>query len=452
MSSAMFTRRHVLGGLGAGAALLPFLPVLNSEAEARGEQFPKRLVIWFYPNGTLPEKYFPAGEELTLTPILAPMERHLDDCIVMKGVTLKSYEPGIKIGHISCVAPLLTGFTLLDGDQNEGAKSYGWAGGPSVDQVLAQRIGSETLFPSLEFHNVGMKDEFRTQYRVFYSGANQPLTGMRHPSDAFRRIFEGSGLATDAMFVRNELSVLDNLKDDLNRLRARLPVDERPKLDAHLESVREVEKRLQAAPLACDPERPTLLDGIDGFEDGTCGKHDNSPEGCLWDKYYDEVIQSHMDVMVEAMTCDATRVLSLQNGAGGRGHKFTGWDNAGGDEHVMSHAQPDRYAEVKAWYMERLATFVDKLKAVPEGDGTLFDNTLILACSEHGVGKTHSNTNVPFMTVGGKWAFRTGKYHQFDGVSNNNLLLSICDAMGQEEMTSFGDPNYCTGRLNALHL
>lgn len=450
MSTSRFTRRGLLAGLGAGSALLPFMPLLSSDVEARGGQFPKRLVVWFYPSGTLPADYFPAGNELTPTKILQPMASHLDDCIVLKGVNLKAYEPGIKIVHISCVAAMLTGHTILDGDHQEGAESYGWAGGPSVDQFLAQRIGGETLFPSLEFHNVGMQDKYKTQFRIIYADKNQPVTGMRHPSDAFVRIFEGSGLGTDATFIRNELSVLDKLKDDLAKLRTKLPADERVKMDRHLDSVREVEKRLQAEPLACEPERPTILDGVDGLEDGSCGQHDNSPNGCMWDRYYDEVFHAHMDVMVEALTCDATRICSLQNGAGGRGHKFTGWDNEGGDEHIMSHNEPERYGEVKQWYMERLAYFVNKLKSVPEGEGTLFDNTMILVCSEHGIGAHHSHTNIPFMLVGGKWAFETGRYLQFNGRSNNDMLLSVCHAMGLPQLTSFGDPNFCSGPMNEL--
>ena len=450
MASSNWTRRNLLKGLGAGTALLPFTPLLNTSAGAGAAEPPKRLIIWFYPNGTLPEDYFPKGDELSVTPILEPMAEHIQDCIVMNGVDLKAYNPGIKIVHISCVAPLLTGYTILDGDHENGGTSYGWAGGPSVDQVLAERIGGDTPFPTLEFHNVGMKDDLLTQYRIIYGGADQPITGMRHPADAFKRIFEGSDLGKDSAFIKNELSVMAKLQRDLDRLQAKLPTQEHEKVLAHLEGVRLIEKRLQEGDLACDPVRPTRLDGIDGFEDGSCGRHDNSPFGCLWDSYYEEVCLSHIDVMVEALACGATNIASLQNGAGGRGHKFTGWDDLGGDEHIMSHDPPPRYTEVKQWYMTKLAYLVDKLKAIPEGTGTLFDNTMILACSEHGVGWQHSPTNIPFMIVGGKWAFETGRYLQLDDASNNDLLTSICHAMGATDIEKFGDPQFCKGPLKEL--
>jgi hypothetical protein len=445
-----WSRRQILAAAAGGVALSPFVPLLEGDAHAQAA-IPKRLIVWFYPNGTLPGAYFPTttGSNFEMTPILKPLLPYRDKLLVLKGIRLNAYDGGVKIVHISCVAPLLTGFTVPDGEHNEGSARYGWAAGPSVDQVVAAAIGGQTRFPSLEFHNIGMDEQYRTQYRVIYKAAKQPITGMRDPRLAFTRIFSDT---TNDVLKLSRLGVLDQVKVRLDRLRGRVGAADRFKIDAHVDALVSLQKRVGTESGKCTP--PAISFGANvpaGNCEGVGGKF------CAFDTYYPELGKAYIDLMVQSFACDLTRVASLQWGAGGRGSSFPFFPD-GASEHLTSHrglTEPQMsvsdglYMRMKRWYMEQLAYLIEKLKSVPEGNGTMFDNTLILACSEHGLGAAHSPDNIPFMLVGGGWHFKTGRFLQYDNASNNNLMLSICQAMGLP-LTTFGDPRYCTGPLAGL--
>jgi hypothetical protein len=460
MRDAKWTRRKLLSSLIGGTALLPFLPVLEGDAEAQGVPGgpPKRLIIWFYPNGTLPAAYFPTteGANFELTRILEPLAPHKNDLIVTKGIRLNAYDGGVKIVHISCVAPLLTGFSIPDGEQNEAGTTYGWAAGPSVDQVVAAAIGAQTRFPSLEFHNVGFQDRLRTQFRVIYKARNQPLSGMIDPKQAFQRLFENAVSGGISRLSAERLAVLGHVKQRLDRLNQRIGAADRLKVEAHLEAVRSLEKRFGASAGGCSPKPLNFAANV---TPGNCGDNNsNTSQACENDKFYGEIGKAHMDLIVQAFTCDQTRVASLQWGAGGRGSHFQFFPD-GENEHLASHKgtsdpimNPTNgvYVRMKRWYMEQLAYLIQELKRVPEGNGSLFDSTLIVACSEHGVGSSHSPDNIPFLLAGGGWYFKTGRYLTYQRRSNNDLLLSICHAMGLEHLTTFGDPQYCAGPLPGL--
>ena len=104
---------------------------------------------------------------------------------------------------------------------------------------------------------------------------------------------------------------------------------------------------------------------------------------------------------------------------------------------------------MNTWYAEQLAYFLDLLRAVPEGDGTLLDNTVVLWCSELSRGNTHSHSDMPFLLAGrAGGAIRTGRHRVFDGVPHNNLLLGLCHAMGADDLQSFGNREFCTGAID----
>jgi hypothetical protein len=483
MKNDKWSRRKLLAGMAAGATLLPFVPLLEGDARGQTTAFPKRLLVWFVPNGTLPSAFFPTttGTGFEMTRILDPLTPYKDRLLVLKGIRLNAYDAGVKIVHISCMAPLLTGYTIPTGAFDEAGTKYGWAAGPSVDQVIASAIGSQTKFPSLEFHNVGAVDQLKTQYRVIYKGADQPVTGVRDPRAAYKRIFEGfmppGGGGSDggappaqSQLNRGRLSILDHSAARLNKLRQTVGAADRAKIDAHLAAVASLQQRFSVPTTpppppptggGCAPREPALSINV---PTGDCGVNDNAAKACELDKYYADLGKAHMDILVQALACDLTRVASLQWGAAGRGSYFSvmGADalpGGGENEHLISHlgtsdpkmeATNGIYVLLKRWYMKQLAYLIERLKAIPEGTGTLFDNTLILVCSEHGVGASHSPDNIPFVLIGGNWYFKTGRYLTFQNVSNNNLLLSVCHAMGQTQMTTFGDPKYCTGPLTGL--
>ena len=156
-----------------------------------------------------------------------------------------------------------------------------------------------------------------------------------------------------------------------------------------------------------------------------------------------------------ALACDLTRVGSIQWSRSVSNTAFT-WLGINEGHHDLSHegdGNADAVAkivQVNRWYAEQFAYFLDQLKAIPEGDGTMLDNTVVLWCNELGQGNSHTRKDVPLIVAGNAGGhFSTGKYLQFDAHSHNDLLISLCHAMGYPVAT-FGDPSLCSGELPGL--
>jgi hypothetical protein len=181
---------------------------------------------------------------------------------------------------------------------------------------------------------------------------------------------------------------------------------------------------------------------------------------------YPAIGKLQTDLLVMALACDLTRVATLQWSAStnNKPYPFLSYDagdGAGpqpivGDEHVMGH-QPDtdvtawnKLRVIRRWYMEQFAYLLGKLDEIPEGEGTMLDNTVVVLASEIAQGNTHSHTDAPFLLAGSAGGyFQTGRYLTYDAQPHNNLLVSLLNAMGVPA-TTFGDPNYCTGALSGL--
>jgi hypothetical protein len=171
---------------------------------------------------------------------------------------------------------------------------------------------------------------------------------------------------------------------------------------------------------------------------------------------FPHVGQMQMDLLVMALACDLTRVASLQWSRAASQVRFS-WLDITAAHHDLSHrgdsdtAAIDMLTRINRWYAEQLAYLIGRMKQIPEGDGTLFDNTLILWCNELAKGNTHSRVDAPYVLAGrAGGSLATGRYLRFDGdVPHNNLLLSLVHAMGQDD-GSFGKPEWCTGPLTGL--
>jgi hypothetical protein len=167
------------------------------------------------------------------------------------------------------------------------------------------------------------------------------------------------------------------------------------------------------------------------------------------------VLANHLDLLAAAFACDLTRVASLQISTGQNRIRYP-WVNSLGEGHSLSHAGPsnaDARAELVArerWHTEALARFLGRLEDIPEGDGTALDNTLVLWGTDVSVGNTHTLTNLPYLMLGSASGyFRTGRFLQYQGASNSDLLVSVLNAMGVEAQ-SFGHPDFATGPLSGL--
>jgi hypothetical protein len=435
-----FARRTFLGAAGAAAITMPFWRTLSSRAQEA--PIPKRLLLLFSPNGTIPQEFFPTGTErdFSFKRILAPLTPFKDQIVVLEGVDQSITYTGPGDGHQKGMGCLWTGVELLPGDTMGGCEScppVSWADGMSVDQRVAEHIGNESRFRSIELGTrVGGENVWT---RMIYRGAGQPLPPETSPWRAFDRIFgtltEDPGAAERRRRLRS--SVLDFARSDFERLRPRLGRTDRERLDSHLEAVREIEVRLDntgGIGAACAaPEMGGALDLND-------------------DNNYPEIVRLQTDLMVMAMACDMTRVGSIQwnQSVGQASFPWLGFNDR---HHDLSHEGDsnndvvEKLIRINTWYAEQVAYLLERMSAIPEGDGTLLDHTLVVWGNELAKGNSHERRNMPFLLAGSAaGAIETGRYLRFDGASHNDLLVSIVNAFGIE-IDCFGDSRYCGGPL-----
>jgi hypothetical protein len=348
---------------------------------------------------------------------------------------------------------MLTGAELLPGNQKNGPKddeTFGWPNGHSVDQEIARRLNAPTRYRSLELGVDGWSNTGGSLFnRMIFAGPNLPVPPEDDPARVFARLFamEGADPAERERLRAERRSVLDRILPRYARLARRLGAEDRKKLEAHLGALRDIERGLDgggAAPAAAcrRPDRPAPFDHR---------ANDNFPRAG----------RLQMDLLIMALACDLTRVASLQwNKATSRvRHEWVGVDD---EHHELSHSGDrdlgarDKLQRITTWYASQFAYLIERLASIPEGDGTLLDNTLVLWTSEIGKGNTHSPVDKPFL-LGGRagGALRTGRWLDYgrgaaeDRVPHNDLLVSIMNAMGLEADT-FGNPEYCTGPLRGL--
>ncbi len=454
------SRRALLKAAGgsaiAAAVLSPFRHVLTSRAAADDNGPRKRIVVVFSPNGTIHDQWLPTGtgSDFTLGRILAPLERHRAQLMVLSGMGLHTTMRGPGDEHQRGVSHVMTAMPLLPGGMPTGCDScppVSWASGPSIDQVIADTIGQSTRLRSLEL-GVANSDVESVKTRLAYRGSGQPLPPTSSPWTAWTRLFGG---LTDPDAAMTQLaarrSVLDHAVADFTRVSASLAPDDRPLLDQHLETIRDIELRL-AAPgpqgAACAP--PNLGDPVSNLESAAD---------------YPRLVELQNDVMSMALACGLTNVGSIL------------WNSSVGQQtfpsigvtdphHTLSHrsdmdtAAQESLTLINTWYAEQVAGLGDRLAALteplPNGDSrTLLDSTLVVWVNELGKGNVHSLTDVPFVMLGNvpnmdyTPHFATGRHVPFDDAAHGDFWVSVLNAMG-DPRTSFGLPEYCNGPLPGL--
>jgi hypothetical protein len=455
-------RRDLLQALG-GIGLVPML-----QARARAQATPpiRRLLVFYTPNGTIIPQWRPRGGETTFTVgrILTPLEPWRSTLLILGGVDMALADAGFGSHHTRGIGGLLTGRPILMGNfRSAGPPTAGWASGISIDQHIARTVGASSRFRSLELGVQVIDAEVRG--RVAYLGASQPLPPMESPYDAFDRLFAGGNpapgptpapgqpVATDPRAERlraQRRSVLDFLGQELGAVRAWVGADDRARLDAHLESVRDIERRL--APTGSGPA-PMPAAGCQVPMAGArmdVAAAANMPA----------VGKLQMDLAAAALACDLTRVITLQwtHAESNQSFPFIG---VPGQHHAMSHAgdtdaaAQENLTKINVWYAEQLKYLLDRLASYREGDATLLDNSVVLWVNEVGKGNNHAHRDLPFLLAGGAGGrLRTGRFLDFmagggRGQPHNNLLVSLANLMGLPD-TRFGDPAHCTGPLPGL--
>jgi hypothetical protein len=433
--SGRLHRRELLGasaGLLAGT-LLP-RAVLAAPAAV-----PKRLVIVFSANGTIYSQWLPqgSGATFTLSPILKPLTPFQAKLLVLDGIDVKSASNGPGDDHMKGMAHMLTGIELLPGNTQGGAGTpAGFAGGISIDQRIVADIGTATRFPSLEFGVMVKSSDVWS--RMIYSGANQPLPPMEDPAQVFARLFSNAAQPSQAVAaqLKRRQSVLDFAQASLSSLASRVSPDDRVRLQQHQQSVAQIEKQLLAQNASCTaPMMQTLsLTDINN---------------------YPAVGKLQMDLLVAALACDQTRVASLQFSRSTSDIPMP-WLNIGTGHHTLSHkSDTDAVSQaslvsINTWYATQFAYLLQSLDSVMESDGTtLLDNCMVVWVNELAKGNIHSHRPLP-VVIAGKLggALKTGRVLSFPTMQpHNNLLVTIANLMGTN-ITTFGNPAYCTGPLS----
>jgi Protein of unknown function (DUF1552) len=412
---------------GAGVTLgLPWLEAMRGGAGSAvsaggmaGAETPRRAVFCFFGLGLNGRDYTPAdtGLKYTITPILKPLEALRTDFTVISGLKL-TYSGG----HVG-------DRTFLTGTNT---RSTGVKLRVSCDQELAQVIGRDTRFPSLA---LGIKrgTGFGGYYdqTLSWTPSGTPLPAENRPHVLFDQMFRPDTEATlkqrEAEFLRRA-SVLDSLREETRRLNTVLGANDQRKLDEYLTGIRDLERRMQDDKDWLRKPKPTVEVLDFGKEQGL----DPDKSGLEYRRYQ----RLMFDVIALALQTDSTRVISYlarMDGQDGTG----AWRDMGNpyNYHEMTHhgEDPDKlkwFTKADIWYMEEWAYFLNKLKSLKEGDGTLLDHTLVAYGSSGGSRNAHDNHHLPIMLAGGS---RLGVKHQGhlvkEDVRLGNLWSTVFDRL-----------------------
>lgn len=443
MTRRRSTRRNFLRGAGGIAVALPFLESMNT-AKAGGAPL-LRYLQFMHVEGTLVNEWAPSGpaNAMTLSSILSPLESRKADIVVVSGIENAAAGQFGENGHIS------NGHTIFTAARNTGTNAM--PDGPSIDQVIAERMAAPTPHRSLQFAigggNLG-------EYQALYAGASDPVPSDTEPTQIFTQLFSDIDVDPDLplttiqrLHARRQ-SVLDTVLGSLEGLQPRVSAADRITLENHADKIRELEMQLGNEGM---PSSGCAVPVLDFPAD-----YDQSQWGSAWDSNRDDVSSRLLiDLMVMALACDLTRVGTLQYtnydgpmfpwlGLDIPG-QYTGW-------HAMVHDIPNM-ADVSipravfTWYMGELAYLIDQLAAMPDGDGTLLDNMLLFSTAEMGDPAAHGGWSLPIVLagkVGG--ALQTGRHSVQDGRRTGDLYATFVQMLGLGDIT-FGAPELTSGPL-----
>jgi hypothetical protein len=383
-------RRTVLRGLGAALSL----PLLDAMVPAMSAAPPpvKRLGFVYMPMGAHLPAWTPASEQgklTTLSPTLRSLEKVKDQICVIANLELKNAYPGT---HATSNAAFLSAATA------KWTESSDYYLGTTVDQVAAQQIGQGTRLPSIEMAMdlltvVGQCDNGYAcvyQNNLSWSSPTTPLPAEAHPRVAFERLFGDGGSAADrAEELRRDASLLDFVREDIARLERKLGPGDRTKVGQYLDTVREVERRIQKAEKAAGESTLRDLDRPLGV-----------PQS------YADHARLMFDLQVLAMQGDVTRVMTFQlaRETSNRSYPEVGVSES---HHPLTHnggnpEKLEKVARINAFHVSLFAEYVAKLKATPDGDGSLLDHSMILYGSGMSDADIHDHNNLPVIVAGGK--------------------------------------------------
>ncbi len=431
LKSQKLGRRTMLRGLGLSLAL-PWLEATSGlvrGSTAIAEKAPLRMAFIFVPNGMDMKHWTPAteGYGFKLPYIMQPLAPLQNDLLVLSGLT---HDKGRANGdgpgdHARSASVFLTGAQPRKTD-GELIRS-----GISVDQAAAQAIGHHTRFSSLELgvdagRNAGNCDSgYSCAYssNISWAGEATPVGKEINPRLVFERLFaSGPPKEVDRSVQQREFlkkSVLDFVAEDAKQLQTRLGRNDNRKLDEYLTGIREIERRLGTASAGTNTAHEIDYQ-IPGGVPGT----------------YVEHLRLMCDMMVLAFQTDSTRVATLMfaNAGDNKNYRHIGVRDGHHDlsHHGRNQEKLEKIRTINRFHVQQLSYLLQRLKAIPEGDGTLLDNSMICYGSGLSDGDRHNHDDLPVLIAGGGCGtLDTGRHVRYDGETPMcNLFMSMLDRMG----------------------
>ena len=416
-------RRTFLRGMGASLAL-PLLdamvPAMTALAATTANPV-RRLGFVYVPMGAhIPQWTPPGSGRLTeLSPTLLSLAPFVDQLTVITNLELKNAYPGT---HATSNA------AFLSAARAKWTESTDYYLGTTVDQVAARQIGGETPLPSLELAmdlltTVGQCDNGYAcvyQNNLSWSSPTTPLPAEAHPRVVFERLFGDGGSAADRLTeLRKRSSLLDWVREDISRLQNRLGPGDRTKVTQYLDTVREVERRIQKAEAQTADSRMPDLDRPVGVPAA-----------------YADHARLMFDLQVLALQGDVTRVITFQLaretstrtypeiGVSDPHHPLT---HNGGNPEMLA-----KVAKINAFHVSLFAYFLNKLKATPDGNGSLLDHSAYLYGSGMSNADKHDHVNLPILVAGGgAGRIKGGRHIKYsEPTPLANLHLTLLDMAG----------------------
>ncbi len=431
-------RRTVLRGMGTAVAL-PLLdamvPALTAATSTAARPV-RRLGYIFIPMGADQPRWTPPNDDslADLSPILRPLEPHKDQVTVLTNMELKNAYPGTHAtsnsAFLSCAKARLT-------------ESSDYYLGTTVDQIAAREIGQETPLPSLELGMdildvVGQCDDgFACVYQnnLSWSSPTTPLPYEAHPRKVFGRLFGEGSPEERSRTLRKKASMLDRVRTDISRLQRELGADDRTKVNQYLESVREVERRIRIAEESVDSTPTPDMERPVGVPPA-----------------YADHAKLMFDLQVLALQADLTRVITFQLAREGSTRTYPEI-GVSDPHHPLTHhgndqSMIDKMAKINEYHVTLVAYLLGRLKATPDGEGTLLDHCMYLYGSGMGDPNKHDHVNLPILVAGGgAGKLKGGRHVRYgEGTPLANLHLTLLEKAGVR-MESFADSR---GRVDEL--
>jgi len=415
MALSNISRRTFLRGAGlSGAAvqigLPPLAAMFNSSGTAyaaetkRGtsKAIESRFVLWFNGNGIVENYWMPheTGSDYEITPCLKPLAPFRNDVHIISGLD----NPNGR-GHHGAMSSLMSG---------EAFTGRG-AGGPSIDQLVAQKIGNDSRFRSLQ---IGVCQESfgeSIQRNMSWAARDRPLPPEMIPHRLFDRLFGGK----DIGWIERKKSVLDRVREDASAFNARLGQEDKTRLDEYLTSVRTVERSIASLPpdYALELQRP---------ED----------TGDMRD--WPRIAKLQSDLLVHALASGQTRVASYMLTKCQSLTRFPWLGHTTIRHHDYTHTRANSpegqriMRDICRWHVEEFAYLVGKLKSMPEGDGNMLDRTLLVYVHEHAEANSHKTSGMSAILAGHAGGLKTGLHSSVTGTVGDLYLTLADEVMGAQ--------------------